>query len=114
MIMGRRKLARLRALTRNVRTSTTVALWVCLVTSIALLVASFLVPPKGEISPSVLKAGSLLFAFAALMEAREAIMEGLGVKLTHGSTSVEIKDVDGPEAPEPELPVDEETMEDEL
>lgn len=89
-----RKLARFRAMTRNVRTSTTVALWVCMIASIALLVASFIVPPMGEISPSVLKAGSLIFAFAALMEVREAITEGLGVKLTHGDTTVEVKDLD--------------------
>ena len=94
-----RKLARFRAMTRNVRTSTTVALWVCMIASIALLVASFIVPPMGEISPSVLKGGSLIFAFAALMEVREAITEGLGVKLTHGDTTVEVKDLDGKEQP---------------
>lgn len=95
----KRRLARLRSLTRNVRTSTTVGLWVCLVAAIGLFVASFIVPPTGEISPSVLKGGSLLFAFAALMEAREAILEGFGIKLTHGSTTVEVKDQDG--KPEP-------------
>lgn len=93
--MEKRRLARFRAMTRNVRTSTTVALWVCMIASIALLVASFLVPPMGEISPSVLKAGSLIFAFAALMEVREAIAEGLGVKLTHGDTTVIVQDLDG-------------------
>lgn len=100
-----RKLARFRAMTRNVRTSTTVALWVCLISSIALLIASFLVPPMGEISPSVLKAGSLIFAFAALMEVREAIAEGLGVKLSHGDTTVVIKDLDGKEE-QPAEPVE--------
>ena len=107
----KRRLARFRSLTRNVRTSTTVALWVCLVVSIGLLVASFIVPPMGEISPSALKGGSLLFAFAALMEAREAILEGFGVKLTHGSTTVEVKDQDGHGEPTSE-PDDEETTED--
>jgi len=78
-------------MTRNVRTSTTVGLWVCLLVAIGLLTASFIVPPTGEISPSALKGGSLLFAFAALMEARE----GFGIKLTHGDTTVEVKDQDG-------------------
>ena len=59
----------------------------------------------GEISPSVLKAGSLIFAFAALMEAREAIAEGLGVKLSHGDTTVVIKDLDGKEE-QPAEPVE--------
>lgn len=92
--MANRKLVRFRAIARNVRLSTTIALWVCLVVSIGLLIASFLVPPMGEISPTVLKAGSLIFAFATLMEAREAIIEGLGIKLTHGDTTVIVRDVD--------------------
>lgn len=89
------KLARLRAMARNVRTSTTVLLWVFSLTAIGLFIASFLVPPMGEIDPSVLKAGGIIFAFAALAEAREAIIEGLGVKVTHGTTTIEVKDQDG-------------------
>ena len=95
MTAQRRTLARLRAMSRNVRTCTTVGIWVCTLSAIGLLVASFIVPPMGEISPSVLKAGSLIFAFAALIEVREAITEGLGVKLTHGQTTVEVRDTDG-------------------
>ena len=93
--MEKRNLARFRAMTRNVRTGTTVALWVCLITAIGILAASFIVPPTGEISPSALKGGSLLFAFATLMEAREAILEGFGFKLTHGDTTIVVKDQDG-------------------
>lgn len=95
MTAQRRTLARLRAMSRNVRTSTTVGIWFCTVSAIGLLVASFIVPPMGEVSPSVLKAGSLIFAFATLIEVREAITEGLGVKLTHGQTTVEVRDTDG-------------------
>ena len=102
MEQRKRRLARFRAMTRNVKTSTTVGLWVCMVAAIGLFVASFLVPPTGQIDPSVLKAGSLIFAFATLFEAREAIAEGLGVKLTHGQTTVVVKDLDGKnEGPEP-------------
>lgn len=93
--MEKRKLARFRAMTRNVKTSTTVALWVCLIATIGLLASSFIVPPTGEISPSALKGGSLLFAFASLMEAREAILEGFGIKLTHGDTTIVVEDTDG-------------------
>lgn len=92
---------KLKAFARNIRRSTTVALWVCMVAAIGLYVASFCVPPMGVIDGSVLKAGSWLFAFAGLFEAREAIREGLGFKLTHGETSVEVRDAD-PEAPKPE------------
>lgn len=90
-----RTLARFRAMTRKVRTSTTILLWVFSLTALGLFIASFLVPPMGEISPSVLKAGAEIFAFAALVEAREAILEGMGIKLTHGDTTIEIHDTDG-------------------
>lgn len=95
------RLSKFRALTRKVKTSTTIALWVCLAASLGLLVASFVVPPTGIIDPSVLRAASLLFGFAALFVVREAVMEGLGIKLTHGETTVEIKDLDEkPQEPE--------------
>lgn len=84
-----------RAMTRRVSLSTTIALWVCLVTTIGLFITSAIMPPKGVIDPSMFKAAGYLFAFATLLVAREAIREGLGVKLTHGDTTVEIHDLDG-------------------
>lgn len=80
---------------RRVRTSTSIALWVCTLSSIGLFIGSFLVPPLGAVDPSILKAGAELFAFAGLFVAREAIMEGLGVKVTHGDTQIVIHDQDG-------------------
>lgn len=96
--MKKRFLARFRAMTRNVSTSTTVGLWLCTVTSIGLFVASLCIPPQGEIHPSVLQAVGWIFGFAALFELREALREGLGFKLTHGQTTVEVKDLDGKES----------------
>lgn len=84
-----------RVITKRVSTSTTIALWVCLLTTIGLFITSALVPPKGVIDPSMFKAAAYLTGFATLIVIREAIREGLGVKLTHGDTSVEIKDTDG-------------------
>lgn len=98
--MNKRLLTRLRAASRNVRTSTTVLLWVFSITSIALFIASFCVPPMGVIDPSVIKGVAWLFAFAALIEGREAILEGLGVKLTHGQTTIEVHDIDGKPSPD--------------
>lgn len=89
------RLAKFRAMARRVRTSTTVALWVCTLASIGLFIGSFMVPPLGAIDPSVLKGGAALFAFAALFVAREAVMEGLGVKVSHGQTTIEVHDLDG-------------------
>lgn len=89
-----------RAMTKRVSTSTTIALWVCLSMTIAMFVTSFLIPPKGVIDASVFKAAGFMFAFASLFELREAIREGLGVKLTHGDTTIEVHDLDGPPAEE--------------
>lgn len=116
MTRSERIVARYRVATRNVRTSTTVGLWVFGLTALGLLIASFIVPPSGVIDQSVLKGGSLLFAFAALFTAREAIAEGLGVKLTHGQTTVVVHDMDGNAGKEEEeapAPADEEAAADE-
>lgn len=84
-----------RAMTLRVSISTTIALWVCLGMTIAMFAVSFFLPPKGAIDPSIFKAAGFLFGFATLFEMREAIREGLGVKLTHGSTTIEVHDLDG-------------------
>lgn len=86
-----------RAITKRVSTSTTIALWVCMLTTIGLFIMSALLPPKGVIDPSIFKAAGYLFAFATLLVTREAIREGLGVKLTHGETTVQVGDMDGKE-----------------
>lgn len=88
-------IARFREETKNVSKTTTILLWIFAMVTIALFVASFVVPPTGVIDPSVLKAAAFLFAFATLAEAREAIREGLGVKLTHGQTTIVVSDLDG-------------------
>lgn len=89
------QLREFRVITKSVSTSTTIALWVCLVTTIALFVTSALLPPMGVIDPSMFRAAGFILALATLFVIREAIREGLGVKLTHGDTVVEIKDLDG-------------------
>lgn len=68
----------------------------CLTISIAMLVAGFLAPPMGEISPSVLTAVGELFGFAALAVIPAAIKEGVNAKLTHGSTVIELTHDDDP------------------
>ena len=90
------RIERFREETRNVSKMTTALLWIFGLSTIILFTASFIVPPTGVIDPSILKAAALLFAFATLAEAREAIREGLGVKLTHGHTTIEVHDLDGP------------------
>ena len=83
------------AMTHRVSRSTTIALWVCLGVTIALFALSAIAPPMGSIDPSVFKAAGYMFAFATLFVLREAIREGLGVKLTHGDTTLQVGDLDG-------------------
>ena len=83
-----------RAMTKRVSISTTIALWICLAMTIAMFAVSFIIPPRGVIDPSIFKAAGFMFAFASLFELREAIREGLGVKLTHGDTTFEVRDLD--------------------
>jgi len=63
---------------------------VCFLTSLALIIGGFLVPPMGVIDGSVLTAVGELFAFPALLYGYRAVELGLEVKLSHGDTSLEI------------------------
>lgn len=95
----RQSVREFRAMTRRVSISTTIALWICLGMTIAMFVVSLFIPPRGVIDASIFKAAGFMFAFASLFELREAIREGLGVKLTHGSTTIEVHDLDGEATP---------------
>lgn len=95
MTQVQRTVREFRAMTKRVSISTTIALWVCLSMTIIMFCVSLALPPRGVIDPSVFKAAGYMFAFASLFELREAIREGLGVKLTHGDTTIEVHDLDG-------------------
>lgn len=63
-----------------------------LVTSIALIIAGFLVPPTGVIDGSVLTAVGELFAFGALAQLPHLVALGKEVHFTHGNTTVTVGD----------------------
>lgn len=75
--------------------------WVCLVITIALLVAGFIVPPTGVIDGSVLKGASILLGFAALYTIYVAIDKGVDAKVQHGNTTVTVGDLEA--APMPQI-----------
>ena len=62
--------------------------------SLALIIASFIVPPMGLVDPSVLAAIGELFAFASLGAVIKAIDKGGVGKVKHGQTEVELKSHD--------------------
>lgn len=70
-----------------------IAGWITLLVSVGLLIASFVVPPLGVISPSVLQGVAELFAFATLFKLPniiQSISDGKQVTLQHGSTTVTV------------------------
>lgn len=68
--------------------------WVCLGIAIALFVGGFFCPPMGSIDGSILKAGGILLAFAALGVAGQNLANGKDVVFHHGETEVTIGDAD--------------------
>lgn len=64
-------------------------------TAIALIIASFVVPPLGVLDSSVLAGVGEIFAFASLGAVIKAIDKGVGATVQHNNTTVTIKDIDG-------------------
>lgn len=64
--------------------------WICLITSICLIVGGFLVPPLGIIDGSVLTAVGLLLGFAVVGVIMNAMLHGADMKITKGDTTIEL------------------------
>lgn len=67
---------------------------VCLITSVGLILASFVTPPLWIIDGSVLAAVGELFGFAALGEVAAAVERGHTATISHGNTQIEIRKED--------------------
>ena len=76
------------------RLLSSISFWVCLCTSLVLIALGFIVPPMGEIHPSLLTAVGELFGFATLAVVADAIKFGYDAKITHGNTTVEVNNDD--------------------
>ena len=71
-----------------------ISFWVCLLFSIGLLTASFILPPTGKIDPSVIQSVGEIFGFAALYVVLEAIGRGSDIILRKGDTEVKMNNPD--------------------
>lgn len=65
-----------------------IAFWVCLGISVSLIVLGAVVPPIGEIHPSILTAVGELFGFATLAVVADAIRRGVDAKIKKGDLEV--------------------------
>ena len=63
---------------------------ICLVVSAVLVITGFFMPPRGEISGSVLKAVGELLLFPTLAYGFRAIELGLEIKFQKGDTSISV------------------------
>lgn len=66
------------------------AFFICLVFSVLLITASFIVPPLGTLHPSVLTAVGELFGFSSLSVVLAAIDKGHKVTVSHGNTNLSV------------------------
>lgn len=67
--------------------------WICLIVSVALCIAGFIVPPTGVIDPSVLTAVGELLGFASVAQIPYLIKDH-NVEIHHGNTSIKVIDDD--------------------
>lgn len=84
-------------MTRFIHSHYLIAFFVTLGVAIGLLITSFLLPPQGEINPSVLRAVAELCFWPALAFVAKALQEGKVARLHHGNTTVVVGDDDGPD-----------------
>lgn len=77
-----------------------VGAWLCLLTTVFLLVGAALCPPKFVIDGSILASTGILFGFATLWKLPALIMsieKGKQVTLQHGNTTVTVGSREGEE-----------------
>lgn len=67
-----------------------VAFVASLVVAISLVVAGFILPPRGRIDPTVLTAAGILWLWPTLAAAQQAIKEGRRIKLSKGDLTLSV------------------------
>lgn len=67
-----------------------VVFYISQIISVFLIVASFFMPPRGTIDPSVFASIGELFAFPALLGFYNIVMSGKSASITKGSTVIQV------------------------
>ena len=74
--------------------------WIAIILSFvaaATFIAGLIIPPPGEIHPSVIKGIGLMIVLVAIFFAWDAVVRGLDTKFEYGSTKVSISHKTKPE-----------------
>lgn len=66
--------------------------WTCLVSVLVLLSVSFMLPPTGEIHPTVLQGAAIVMCFSVIGIIPECLRLGKEVKVTKGDLSVSLSE----------------------
>lgn len=76
--------------TKRIRHETSIGLAVVIGITAVLLLYSAICPPPGQIHESIIDLVPWVPVICAILVAREAILEGLGVKYTKGDLTIEV------------------------
>ncbi|MBO4690838.1 MAG: hypothetical protein J5621_08180 [Paludibacteraceae bacterium] len=74
--------------------------WIAIILSFvaaATFIAGLIIPPTGEIHPSVIKGIGLMIVLVAIFFAWDAVVRGFDTKFEHGNTKVSISHKPKPE-----------------
>ena len=71
--------------------------WCCLVSAIIMLSVSFVLPPTGEINPTVLQGSAILMGFSVIGILPECLRLSKEVTVRKGDLEVSLSDGDGDE-----------------
>lgn len=71
-----------------------VSFWICLATSLFLIISAFFIPPRAVIDSSVIACVGELFGFAALGSFIKALDKGVDASVRHGDTELSISNPD--------------------
>lgn len=71
--------------------------WTCLVSAIIMLSVSFVLPPTGEINPTVLQGAAILMGFSVIGILPECLRLSKEVTVRKGDLEVSLSDGDGDE-----------------
>lgn len=66
--------------------------WTCLISVLVLLSVSFMLPPTGEIHPTVLQGAAIVMCFSVIGIIPECLRLGKEVKVTKGDLSVSLSE----------------------
>ena len=64
----------------------------------ATFIAGIIIPPPGEVHPSIIQGVGLMIILVAIFFAWDAVIRGLNIKIEHGKTKITVSQNPNPES----------------